>query len=100
MARKRSRYDELEVLGRELTEDEIHEQLRMLARDDRFAAVIEWLVRSERGWKVEVANAASTEAPANLAAHAGGMGACMRLEAQLRGIVDRMRNASPPSPAD
>lgn len=100
MPRKRTRFEDLETAGRELTDAEVQDQLRMLARDERFAAVVAWLARSEAAWRLDVAGHANGEKQGHLAASAGGMGACLRLQAQLRSIVDKARSAPSASPAD
>jgi hypothetical protein len=54
MPRKRTRYDELELAALDMTDVEVHEGLRQLSRDDRFAAVVAWLARTEHAWRAQV----------------------------------------------
>lgn len=97
---KPSVFKSLETRARALDDDEIKEQLRALASDPRFPAVVGWLLRSEHEWKTLVASSAAAPNQASLAAAAGGMDACMRLRAHLRQIVNKERGVVPPSPGD
>jgi hypothetical protein len=100
MPRKRTRFDDLAVAAEEMTQAEIHEYLRQLARDERFAAVVGWLSKSEAAWRVQVAAVADRAEGQQLAVATGGMSAVMRLKAHLGEIIKKAAPSQPASPGD
>lgn len=100
MPRKRTRYQDLEIAGQELTQAEVFEAIRQLARDERFAAVVTWLKRSEAAWAMRVGATENAGDHGKLASMTGSMGALIRLQTQLSEILRKSRETPSPSPAD
>lgn len=100
MPTKRTRYEDLKLAGDELTSDELWEGIRQLARDDRFAAVVAWLERSEAAWTLQAGASENALEHGKLASIAGSLGALVRLKAQLREKLRKPKDTAPPSPAD
>ena len=97
---KRTRYEDLKLAGDELTSDELWEGIRQLARDDRFAAVVAWLERSEAAWALQAAAPENALEHGKIASITGSMGALVRLKAQLREKLRKTKESPAPSPAD
>lgn len=100
MPRKRTRFEDLEAAAEELTDTEVWESIRQLGRDDRFAAVLAWLKRSERAWTLRAGLTETASDPGKLASTAGAMGALIRLQAQLSEKLKKSRETPSPTPGD
>jgi hypothetical protein len=85
-------FDELELQGRSIPENQLDESVALLMRDPRFPALAR-LIRSHRENLVAVLSAPQTAglpAAGTVLAHgAGGIDAIMGLEGRLTGILQR-----------
>ncbi len=77
-------YEELMEAGRRLTPKQVEGQLRELARDDRFAAVLAWLERNHRAWVASVSDQRLAKDHGALAHASGSLHALELLTAQLQ----------------
>jgi len=87
-------YKEIEEAGRRLSERQVNDQVRELARDPRFAAMAEWLRRNGEAWAQTVGSQGLAESHGKLAHAAGSLHAVEILRAQLCAIVERTQKRS------
>jgi hypothetical protein len=75
--------------GRKLTAKQVDDQVRELARDPRFPALVALLERNERAWIHAVSNQKMADAHGKIAHAAGSLHALQILIAQVTTILDR-----------
>lgn len=98
MAKKRTRWLDLVELSRGMDPVEAQAQIRSLAADQRFAAVVAWLRSKEEAWAATVASQGMAAEHGKLAHAAGSLYCCQALSGSLRQIVEPP--APPPNPGD
>ncbi len=98
MATKRTRWADLVELSQAMDPAEAKAQIRSLASDQRFAAVVSWLNANAASWAAAVADQRLAAEHGKLAHAAGSLHCCQSLCGSLRQIVDPP--VAPPNPGD
>jgi hypothetical protein len=84
-----TRYEELSDAGRALTTEQVEAQVRVLARDPRFAALVALLERNHAAWAQAVSDQRICESHGKLAHAAGSLRALEVLRGQIAALVNR-----------
>lgn len=94
------RYIELMEAARQLTPDQVNTQLRELARDPRFGAVVAWLEGNREAWVIEVTKQRRAENHGQLAHTAGSLHCIEVLRGQLLQVIEKPKKPRPQAPEE
>jgi hypothetical protein len=95
-----SKFDEMMEAGRRMSGPEIQENLKGLARDPRFAAVLAWVVNNREGFVVAGAEQKIAGDHGKLAHNAGSVHALNLELAQLAGLFKGKARGGMEKPED
>ncbi len=92
-----TRYDELKEIAAGYRPGQCEQQMRVMARDERFAAVVGWIAANLEAFGGAASAQKLADSHGRLAHAAGSHHALRVLEAQLRTAVDPPRAPAPPA---
>ncbi len=92
-----NRYDELLEAAKAYRPGQVEAQMRVLARDDRFAAVVAWIAGNLDGFAAAASAQRLADSHGQLAHAAGSHHALRVLDGQLRNAIQPARQAVPPA---